>query len=323
MAMTTIPAPPRRPQRYVWSVVALVVGIVLAPIAFVAHHTVILATDTDRVADAIEPLLDNPDVQAGLVSAIVGPLDEFLLTDSILQRIADQVALDIEVPEFLDDAVTSLVQPLIQETLERVRLGIGQIIASEQFARSWRQIVADTHGDLSAVLAGDDYVDGQEATLNLRPFLQDIQNGLVDQGFSFFAGVPLPDARITLLEADTVAAWRSVVQTSTVIDPWSAGLAGVFIAAGIILAPLRSRAWVAAGSGVAVGMVTVVVALWAYRTVVIPLNNPVTTPIVQPIADALFAYPISQALTVAVIAATVGGVGWLVESRIVRQRAMS
>ena len=323
MAMTALPPSPTRSAKQVWSVVALVLGILLAPVAFVAHHTVILATDTDRVADAIEPLLDNPEVQAGLVGAIVGPLDDFLLTDSILQKIADQATLEIEVPEFIDDAVTSLVQPIIQETLERVRLGIGQIIASDPFATSWRQIVADTHQDLSEVLVGDAYVDGQEATLNLRPFLQDIQNGLVDRGFSFFAGVPLPDARITLLEADTVSSWRGVVQSAMAIDPWSAGLAGVFIAAGIILAPLRSRAWVAAGSGVAVGMVTVVVALWAYRTVVIPLNNPMTTPIVQPIADALFAYPISQALTIAVIAATVGGVGWLVESRLIRQRAMS
>lgn len=321
--MTAISSPPRRPQRYAWSVVALVLGILLAPVAFVAHHTVILATDTDRVADAIEPLIDNPDVQAGLVGAIVGPLDDLLVTDSILQRIADQAALDIEVPEFLDDAVTALVQPLVDETLERVRQGISQIVASGPFARSWRQIVADTHQELSAVLAGDDYVDGQDATLNLRPFVQDIRQGLVDRGFTFLSGVPLPDAKVTLLEADTVTSWRSVVQSAMVIDPWSAGLAGVFIAAGIILAPLRSRAWVAAGSGVAVGMVTVVVALWAYRTVVIPLNNPMTTPIVQPIADALFAYPISQALTIAVIAATVGGVGWLVESRIVRQRAMS
>ena len=323
MPMTTIPPPPKRPQRYAWSVVALVLGILLAPVAFVAHHTVILATDTDRVADAIEPLIDNPDVQAGLVGAIVGPLDDLLVTDSILQRIADQAALEIEVPEFLDDAVTALVQPLVDETLERVRQGISQIVSSGPFARSWRQIVADTHQELSGVLAGDDYVDGQDATLNLRPFVQDIRQGLVDRGFTFLSGVPLPDAKVTLLEADTVTSLRGVVQSALVIDPWSAGLAGVFIAAGIILAPLRSRAWVAAGSGVAVGMVTVVVALWGYRTVVIPLNNPMTTPIVQPIADALFAYPISQALTIAVIAATVGGVGWIVESRIIRQRAMS
>jgi hypothetical protein len=323
MPMTSIPPPPAKSPRQALSVLAVVLGIVLAPVAFVAHHTVIIATDTDRVTDAIEPLLDNPDVQAGLVNAIVGPLDDFLVTDSILQRIADQVALDIEVPEFLDDAVTSLVQPIVDDTLERVRQGIGQIVASGPFARSWRQIVADTHAELSSVLAGDDYVDGQDATLNLRPFVQDIREGLVDRGFTFLSGVPLPDARVTLLEADTVTSLRGVVQAAMLIDPWSAGLAGVFIATGIVLAPLRSRAWVAAGGGVAVGMVIVVVALWAYRTVVIPLNNPQTTPIVQPIADALFAYPISQALTIAVIAATVGGVGWLVESRIIRQRAMS
>ena len=314
---------PRRTAQNLWATTTLIMGIVLAPVAFVAHHTVILATDTDRVTEAIEPLLDNPEVQAGLAGAIVGPLDDLLVTDSILQKIADQVALDIDVPDFLDDAVTALVQPIIQDTLERVRQGIGQIIASEPFARSWRQIVADTHQELSGVLAGDDYVEGQNAAINLRPFLQDVQNGLVDRGFSFLAGIPLPDVRVTLLQADTVTTWRGVVQNAMVIDPWAAGLAGVMIAAGIIFAPVRPRAWVAAGSGVAVGLVTVVVALWAYRTVVIPLNNPQTAPIVQPIADALFAYPISQALTIAVIAATVGGVGWLVESRIIRQRAMS
>jgi len=315
--------PPRRSPRRAWSTVALVLGIILAPVAFWSHHTVILATDTDRVADAIEPLLDNPDVQQGVVNAVVGPLDDLLVTDSILQRIVDQATLEIEVPEFLDDALTAFVQPLVDETLEQVRLGVAHIIASDPFARSWRQIVADTHEELSALLAGDDDADGKEASLNLRPFLEDIQTGLVDRGFEFLAGVPLPDTRVTLLEADTVASARTVVQLAIAVDPWSAGLAAVLIAAGIILAPTRSRAWVVAGSGVAIGMVTVVVALWGFRTVWIPLTNPQTTTILQPIADALFAYPISQALTIAVIAATVGGVGWLIESRIFKQRALS
>lgn len=323
MPMTAASAPPTRSPKQVWSVVALVLGILLAPVAFVAHHTVLLATDTDRVAGAIEPLLDNDNVQAGLVDAIVGPLDELLLTDTILQAIVDQAALQIDVPDVLDEAVTGLLQPLIEQTLEQVRQGISQIIASEPFARSWRQIVADTHSELGDILAGDGYVDGVEATLSLQPFLVDVQNGLVDRGFDFFANVPLPDARITLLEPDTVAALRGYVQAASVLDPWSAGLAAVFIAVGILLAPVRSRAWVAAGGGVAIGMVTVVVALWAMRTVWLPLEFPQSTPIVQPIADALFSYPISQGLTIAVIAATVGAVGWVIESRIIRQKAMS
>jgi hypothetical protein len=41
------------------------------------------------------------------------------------------------------------------------------------------------------------------------------------------------------------------------------------------------------------------------------------------IADALLAYPIGQAMTIAVIAATVGGVGWVIESRIRQQKAMT
>jgi hypothetical protein len=323
MPMTATPSPPLRSPRHIWSGLALVVGIVLAPVAFAAHHTVILATETDRVTNAIEPLLENPDVQKGLVGAVVGPLDDFLITDTILQRIADQAQLEVEVPEFLDDAVTALIQPFIDQTLEQIRAGVGQIIASGPFARSWRQIVADTHEELSGVLAGDDYIEGAEASLNLRPFLQDIQRGLADRGFGFLRDLPLPDVRITLLEPQTVTVLRGVVQAALVLDPWSAGLAGVLIATGIVLAPVRSRAWIRAGSGVAVGLVSVVVALWAYRTVVIPLNSPQTTPIAQPIADALFAYPISQALTIAVIAATVGGVGWLIESRLLRQKTMT
>ena len=317
------PMAPRRPATHAWSLVALVLGIVLAPVAFVAHHTVILATDTDRVTGAIEPLLDNPDVQAGLVGAIVDPLDDFLLTDSILQRIADAALLEVDVPEFLDDAVTGLIQPFIDRTLEQVRQGIGQIIASEPFARSWRQIVADTHEELSGVLAGDDFVEGREVSLTLRPFLQDIQTGLVDRGFDFFADVPLPDARITLLQPDTVSSLRGFVHGAMILDPWSAGVAGLLLAAGIVLSPQRSREWVIAGGGVATGMVAVVVGLWAMRTVWIPLQYPTATPIAQPIADALIGYPISQALTIGVIAATVGAVGWVIESRVIRQRAMS
>jgi hypothetical protein len=321
--MTSPATTPTRSQKYVWSLVTLVVGIVLAPVAFISHHTVVLATDTDRVAGAVEPLLDDPWIQAGLVGSLVDPLDEFLLTDSLLQNIADAAAVDVAIPDVLDDAVSGLLQPIIEKTLEEVRLGIAQIIASDPFARSWRQIVADTHGELSVLLAADTPVPGEGLGLNLRPFLVDIQQGLVDQGFDFFADVPLPNASIPLLDADEVSSLRGYVQVAMVLDPWAAGLAGVLIVAGIILAPMRSRAWVIAGGGVAIGLVGVVVTLWLVRTVWVPATFPTTTPIVQPVVDALLAYPISQALTIAVIAATVGGVGWVVESRILRQRAMS
>lgn len=314
---------PRLSARRAWSLVALVAGVVIAPLAFVAHHTVLLATDTDRVAGVIEPLLDNPDIRDGLVGSLTQPLEDFLTTDDILQRIADQAGLGIEVPGFIDDAVAGLLQPLVDRTLDQVRTGVGQIVASEPFARSWRQMVSDTHMEMSELLTGDQPSPGADLGLSLRPFLQDIQNGLVDRGFDFMSGLPLPAVSITIMEPSTVASLRGFVQFALVVDPWGVAVAGVLLAAGIASSPRRQTAWAVAGGGVALGMVMIIVALWAFRTVWIPLQFPVATPIAQPIADGVFSYPITQAITIAVIAATVGAVGWVVESRISRQRAMS
>lgn len=320
--MTTAAAP-RQSARNTWSLIALVAGIVFAPVAFVAHHVVVLATDTDRVAGALEPLLETPAVQTSLVESLTKPLEDLLATEDILQRIADSAGLGIEVPGLIDEALTALLQPIVDRTLEEVREGIGQIIASEPFAKSWRQIVADTHADMSELLTGNTVTAGSELGLSLRPFLADIRNGLVDRGFDFLATIPLPDVRITLLTADSVESLRTWVQAAAIIDPWALALAGVFIAAGIVSSTKRQNAWVVAGGGVTLGMVSLVVTLWLVRTVWIPLQFPRSADVAQPVADALLRYPITQAILIGVIAATLGAVGWMVESRISQQRAMT
>lgn len=307
---------------HVWSAMGLIFGIVFASVSFIAHHTVIIATDTDRVTEAVEPLLDNPAVSAGLVEAMTQPLDELLATDQIVQRIVDWAGLDLEVPDFLDSAVTALVEPLVERTLTQVRSGVGAIIASEPFARSWRQIVADTHQEMSQLLVGPAQ-PGEELGLSLRPFLVDIQDGLVDRGFDFVAGIPLPNASITLLQPDTVSGLRDMVQLALVVNPWGAGLALVLIALGIGLAPQRSRAWLAAGGGIAGAMAAVLAVLFMVRNAWIPLQYPSQRTVLQPLADALFAYPITQAFLIAGVAVVVGGAGWLVERRATRQKIMS
>lgn len=323
MTVSTAESTPRQHPRLTWSLIALVTGIVFAPLAFVAHHTIVLATDTDRVAGALEPVLDLPPVQEGLVASLTDPLEEFLTSDELIQRIVDSAGLGITVPPVLDDAVTELLQPLIDETLTQVNTGVTEIIASEPFARSWRQIIADTHGEFAEVVQSDPAVATPELTLSLRPFLVDIRDGLVDQGFSFFEGVPVVDIRLGIIEAETMESLRTVVQVAGVADPWGVALVGVLLAGAIVFSPKRHNAWAIAGGGVALSMMGVVAVLWLVRTVWIPIQFPSSADIATPIADALLDYPISQAALIAVVSATVGVVGWAIESRIARQKAMS
>lgn len=321
--MSTADKTPRQNPRHTWSLIALIAGIVFAPIAFVAHHVVVLSTDTDRVAGALDPVLDLPEVQQGLVSALTDPLEEFLTSDELIQRIVDSAGLGVTVPPVLDDALTELLQPLIDETLTQVSAGVTEVIASEPFARSWRQIIADTHGEFAEIVQSDPGTPPAELTLSLRPFLVDIRDGLVNQGFSFFEGVPVVDIRLGIIDADTMGSLRSVIQVASVADPWGAALVGVLLAVAIVFSPKRQNAWAIAGGGVALSMIGVVATLWLVRTVWIPLQFPNSAKIATPIADALLDYPISQAALIAVVSATVGVVGFAIESRIARQKAMS
>ena len=321
--MSTADSTPRRSPRHVWSLIALIAGILFAPIAFVAHHTVVLATDTDRVAGALEPVLDLPQVQQGLVSALTDPLEEFLTSEELIQRIVDSAGLGITVPPVLDDALTELLQPLIDETLTKVNAGVTEVIASEPFARSWRQIIADTHGEFAEIVQGDTGTPSPELTLSLRPFLVDIRDGLVDQGFNFFEGVPVVDIRMGIIEAETMDSLRTAIQVASVADPWGVALVGALLTGAIVFSPKRQNAWAIAGGGVALSMIGVVATLWLVRTVWSPVQFPNSQDIATPIADALLDYPISQAALIAVASATVGVVGWAIESRIARQKAMS
>jgi len=321
--VTTSSSTPRRPAAHTWSLVSLVVALVIAPLAFLAHHTVVLATDTDRVSGALEPLLDTPQVQEGLVDSLTEPLETFLTSDELIQRIVDSAGLSITVPEVLDDALTELLQPLIDETLAAVNQGVAEIIASDPFARSWRQIIADTHADFADIVTSDRSEPAEPLDLSLRPFLVDIRDGLADQGFEFVSGVPVPEVGVEVVDSETMTSLRGAISFARLADPWGVALTGILLATALVTSPRRSRTWAVTGGGVALGMMSVVAALWLVRTVWLPIQFPNQTEIATAVTDALLAYPVSQAALIAVVAGTVGAVGWAIESRISRQKAMT
>jgi hypothetical protein len=321
----TIESAPTRPARHTWALVALITGLVLSPVAFAAHQVTVLATDTDRVASALEPLIDTPEVQGALVAGLADPLEEFFTSDALVQKIVDSAGLGITVPPVLDQALTDLLQPLIDQTLQELRQAFAEVFSSESFARSWRQIVADTHQQLGQTLQGPTSTEAGSTALvmSLQPFLVDVRDYLVDEGFDFLEGLTLPDVGIQVASAETMDGLIGNYRIVDALDPWLIALTLLLLGVGIILAPRRSTAWLVAGGGVGLGMVVSIVALWGVRTVWVPGQFERSPELAVLVADALLAYPITQAITIGVVATVVGVVGWAIESRISRQKAMT
>lgn len=321
----TIESAPVRPARHTWALVALITGVVLSPVAFATHQVTVLATDTDRVASALEPLIDNPEVQSALVAGLSDPLEEFFTSDALVQKIVDSAGLGITVPPVLDQALTDLLEPLIDQTLQELRRALDEVFSSESFARSWRQIVADTHQQLGQTLEGPTSAEGGSTALvmSLRPFLADVRNFLVDEGFDFLEGLTLPEVGIQVASPETMDGLISSYRIVDTLDPWLIALTLLLLGGGIVRAPRRSTAWLLAGGGVGLGMAVSIVALWGVRTVWVPGQFERSPELAVMVADALLAYPITQAITIGVIATAVGVVGWAIESRISRQKAMT
>ena len=308
--------------------IALVLGLIVSPLSFLAHHAVSLVNDTERVATALDPLVESPEVRALLVEHMVTPLEEFLTQDELLQTLVDQAGLPITLPDALDDALMAVLDPLIEEALTATRGALTVFVDSEEFQRSWRQMIAVSHEEIGKAFRGDpdarlDVSETGEVSLSLQPVLEDARASLVEGGLTFFNDLTIPDLRFTVFTIDNIDGVITTYRILDALDPWIILVTLVLLGGGVWWSRNRPLAWLVAGGGVAGGMVLVLLGLWYARGVALPQAFPESEIIVKDISDALAAYPTSMALVIIAVSLAVGLSGYLIESRVSRQKVMS
>ena len=278
-------------------------GLIAAPLALTAHSAVELVDNTEYVTNALEPLIDDPDVQAQLVDQALEPLTEAFTSEAVIELLVDSGAIPESLSGSLGDFADPFIQPLLDALVAEIDSTATEIVASDAFADSWRTAVGDSHRSFrDALREGDDIT----VALPLRPFLELVRDELAVSGFPGLERLPIPEMSAPLFTVDAPAQWQGRYQLASALDPWLAVFAIALTGAGVWFSTRRQIAWVVIGLGAPLLTLGPVLATqWWLST--LPASLPATA------GRALMEGPLETASTVSVVVVLVGATGWFIE----------
>jgi len=284
--------------------IAIALGLLCAPLALGAHSATELVDNTEYVADALEPLIEQPAIQQQLVDQALQPLTEAFTSEAVVSLLLESAGVSSALPDTLQDSAEGLIQPLIDRLTAQVETTASDIVASEVFASSWRTAVGDSHRSFrEAVTQGGDIA----IDLPLQPFLELVRDDIAQSGFPGVERLPIPQVSLPLFTVEPPEMWQRSYQLAAAADPWLALLAIGLIGVGVWFSNRKDIAWVTIGAVTPlVTVVPVLVATWWIDRQEASLATEA--------AAALLGRPLEVAALVSVGVVLVSATGWFVES---------
>jgi hypothetical protein len=265
---------PPRVRRQRWrSVVAtllIVIGCILAPLSVVAVWAKNQVTDTDRYVATVTPLASDPAIQNAVADKITAEIFARLDVVGITNQAVDALA-ERGLPPLVATQLHALSGPLSSGVQSYVRTEVGQVVASDAFANAWISANRAAHAALVATLTGQTgegiTIENDTVSINLGPFIQVVKQRLIDRGFELASRIPDVNPSFVLVQSDAIARARDAFNLLNAIGNSLPVVALIFLALGVYVAKGHRRALVAAGLGLAGGMLALGLGIALFRTI--------------------------------------------------------
>ena len=274
--------PPREKIRWrtVLSIVLIVIGCVLAPVAGIAVWTNNQVSDTDRFVRSVSPLIEDPDVQNRITDRVTATIFQYV----DVQGLANEAVAALEaqgLPPDLGNRLQTFTPSLTSAATGFVHDRVAQLVASPAFVSAWNATLTTAHRQMVSVLSGDSksvVVRGDSVYLDLAPFIDLAKTRLNDAGLTAVNLVPEVHPTVELAKADTLVRAQTAYNTLNTVAgvlPWI--VLGLLVV-GVYLARDRFRAMVGAGLGVVVSMVVLAAGLLVARSMLVGAVPPGAAP---------------------------------------------
>lgn len=301
----------------VLSAVMIVLALVLAPLSVASVWANRVVSNTDQYVKTVEPLADNPDVQAALTDqvtlAIMDNLDVANVTQQALAAIADRP----RIPPTLAAAIPGLQGALVSGIENFVHEQVAKVISSPQFAQVWDAVNRTAHAQVVRLLSGDTGTaltaqDGK-VSLSLGPIIEQVKTALVQNGFTLANSIPPIDRSFVLMQSSSVQHAQTAFSFLNGIGIWLPIVVIVLLIGGVLLARDRRRALFRTGLGLAGGMVVLGVVLAIGRTWYVDTTpgNVLTSSAAGGVFDTLVRFLRTALRAVAVLGLVVAFIAWV------------
>jgi hypothetical protein len=263
----------KRKRHFSWrtpvSILLIVLGCILGPVAVLGVWAGNEVSDTGRWVATVEPLIHDPAIQNVLADKI---------TDQITSRINLTGNLNQATAQLNDKGLTRISSllttfgPQITSAVTGfIHSTVHTVVASPAAAKIWVQVNTVAHQAVVKVLSGQGNgaisTSNGQITLNLGPFIAVVKQDLVDHGFSLASNIPAVSPTLALFQAKDLGKAQAAYRLITTLKIVLPILALVLLAAGVYVAQKRRRALIGAALGLAASMLVLAIALLVARTI--------------------------------------------------------
>ena len=263
----------RRRRRFSWrtpvSVVLIVLGCILGPVAVLGVWAGNEVSDTGRWVATVEPLIHDPAIQNVLTDKITAEITNRLNVTGTIDQASAQ--LNDRGLTRISSLLNSFGPQIASSVTGFIHSTVHRVISGPRVAKLWVQVNTVAHQAVVQVLSGQgngaiSSSNGQ-ITLNLGPFITVVKQDLVDHGFALASNIPPISPTVALFQAKDLGkaqAGYRLIKTLKIVLPI---LAIALLAAGVWVARGRRRALIGAALGLAGSMLVLAIGLLIARSI--------------------------------------------------------
>jgi hypothetical protein len=246
------------------------ISCLLAPLSVVAVWASRDVSDTNRYVQTVAPLAQNADLQAAVTDNITRQIDQRVnipdLTTQVLTAISKQ-GLSPQTAATL----RGLNGPIASGVESFLHTAVAKIVDSQAFETAWEIANRQAHQQLVALLSGKSSgaVTAQNGAvrINLGPFISQVKQQLVAQGFGFASQIPTINTSFTLLQSNQVGGAQLGYRLLNDVGLWLPIIALLLGGIGVYVAKSHRKALIGLGLGVAGSMLLLGAALAVARPI--------------------------------------------------------
>ena len=256
----------RGPQGKPWrilTIVLLVLGCVLAPIAVTAAWAKNLVVDQSAYLEAVEPLITDPVIVQAMENRTVSAIDDAISNLDLAGTITDELQ-SLGLPPKLATLATGYLATFRADITDAITKMVDELFQSPKLAELWGTANAAAHTKLVKVMQGQ---DGELHTLNvdLSTAVAQVKQKLESSGVSWAAQIPDIPVVINLVGNADVQQIAGYYDLLTALGTWLPIAVIVLLLLSILIAPSRLGGLSKAAGWLAVSMVVLAIGLIAGR----------------------------------------------------------
>ncbi|WP_440710820.1 hypothetical protein [Herbiconiux sp. YIM B11900] len=305
----------RQRGRTVASVVLVVIGLVLAPLALAGSWAQGQLADTNQFVATYGPLAQDPAVKAFLVDEVMTVVNEQVDFPQSTSDVFGAVS-DLGLPPRAAAALQALERPAALGLQSLATSVVTQFIDSQAFEDIWAQTLRLTHQQLIAAMTNDPtsalrISSTGELTIQLGPVIDAVKGAMVAQGLAFADAIPSVDVGVTVAKSSSLSQLTLIYGLSVSIGQWLPLVALLFLVAGVVVAKRRTVTLFWTGLALGVVMVLLGIALRVGQVIVVASTAQyVPGPAMAAIYDGVTSLIASSIVALAVLGFTVMLISW-------------